>query len=114
MEPLFMLKSDPGHEARVFGLRPEMVLALLAAFTILVIQMGKQLVLTSCMDGKHRRGSLHYQGFAFDVRTRHLSDEEVVRFVSLMVQSVGHDFDVVRESTHVHVEFQPKLSYTGD
>ena len=38
--------------------------------------LGQELVITSCTDGTHSPGSLHYYGYAVDLRTRYLTQEE--------------------------------------
>jgi len=42
---------------------------------------GIELIVTSIMDGKHASDSRHYQGRAADLRTRHLSDEQVRKLI---------------------------------
>lgn len=67
--------------------------------------------ITSAIDGKHSRGSKHYSGNAFDVRTFELSDADREKARSMMADRMGEDFDVVLESDHIHVEFDPKEAY---
>ena len=64
---------------------------------------GVEAVITSGRDGKHGIGSLHYEGKAFDLRTWNVI-EEVARQLRMYL---GPDFDVVVESDHIHVEFDP-------
>ncbi len=85
------------------GVRSETVLAIQIA-----AGLWPNLVITSVVDGKHSRGSLHYPGAAFDVRTRDRSAASIKRFVARLRRRLTDEFDVVVESTHVHVEFQPK------
>lgn len=85
------------------GLRPEMLLAINAAEGV----WGKAPVtVTSALDGKHGRGSLHYVGLAVDLRTRDIMAPEA-KALSLG-KELGAQYDVVLESNHIHVEFQPK------
>jgi hypothetical protein len=93
---------------RVYGIRPEMVLALVAADRVWQ-RHGSELVVTSAMDGTHSRGSLHYAGCAADLRTWHLDDIEAA--AQELREALGEDFDVVVEASHVHLEFQPKAAY---
>lgn len=58
--------------------------------------------ITSLRDGNHSPHSLHYTGNAVDFRNHvKISKRE-------MQEVLGRDFDVVVESTHVHVEYDPK------
>jgi hypothetical protein len=93
---------------RVYGIRPEMVLALVAADRIWQ-RHGSELVVTSVMDGTHSRGSLHYAGCAVDLRTWHLDD--IAAAAQELREALGEDFDVVVEASHVHLEYQAKAAY---
>jgi hypothetical protein len=67
---------------------------------------NQPLVVTSLEDGKHKTGSLHYKRAAADLRTSMLGQNAdcVVRQLKLRL---GPDFDVVKESDHIHIEFDP-------
>ncbi len=92
---------------RLHGLRPEMLVGLQVVHSIFD-KHGKTCVVTSANDSAHSRGSLHYQGWALDFRTRHLSDQsEKDRLAASVKKALGGDFDVVLESTHLHVEWDP-------
>jgi hypothetical protein len=67
-----------------------------------------ELVITSVTDGKHSPNSLHYVGYAFDMRTRDLSQVDKKNLAVDLREALGQEFDVVVEKTHIHVEFQPK------
>ena len=97
---------------RVFGIRAETLLAINIVES--VFQNEKQeFVITSLMEGKHSRGSLHYSGAAFDIRTRHLSEDSINKIYKILKVSLGMDYDVIQEKTHIHIEFQPKIFYSG-
>jgi hypothetical protein len=78
---------------------------------------GFDCVVTSGADGEHRRGSLHYIGHAFDVRTKNLPSLVAKRAVAnelvARLKPLG-DFDVIftppggPKPEHIHVEYQPK------
>lgn len=68
-------------------------------------ELGQELVITSGLDGEHSAGSLHYYGLAVDMRTRYFSDSEKKRAAEALRQGLGEGFDVVVESSHIHVEF---------
>ena len=70
---------------------------------------GARMVVTSARDGKHSAKSLHYSGRAVDIRTRNLLPETLNRvFGALRKILEPAGFDVVPESDHIHIEFQPK------
>jgi len=102
------MELKPG--VRVFGIRPEIILALVIAEPIFVAE-GVDLVVTSVIDGRHSRGSLHYAGAAVDIRTHNLSKKVVSRVHIRLREALGEDYDVVLEIDHLHLEFQPKVAY---
>lgn len=69
-------------------------------------EQGLALTLTSALDGKHSKGSLHYSGLAVDIRTKTLSEPKDMydRIKSVLADA----FDVVWHDTHIHIEYQPK------
>lgn len=74
-------------------------------------KQGEQLVVTSLNDSKHHQGSLHYAGMAVDLRTRNLSAVKLLTvFDELRALLEPQGFDVVQETDHIHIEFQPKPS----
>lgn len=89
------------------GIAPEMAIANSIVFGCFQ-EHGTYTVITSALDGKHSRTSLHYVGFALDYRTRHITAVESELIAGRIRECLGEQFDVIRESTHIHVEFQPK------
>ncbi len=72
------------------------------------LKHGYDTTITSCLDGVHSVNSLHYKGKAMDFRTRHLPDLTLKRVVrDDIAAELGGEFDVVLESTHIHVEYDP-------
>lgn len=69
---------------------------------------GREIVVTAILDGKHKEGSKHYQGEAFDMRRWGYSQQELNQLLVDMKANLGLDYDVVLESTHVHIEYDPK------
>jgi hypothetical protein len=65
------------------------------------------------VDGKHTAGSLHYSGAAIDVRTRDFPPEALPRLIARIKACLGDDFDVLLETDHIHLEFQPKQALTN-
>ena len=89
------------------GLSPQMAIA------CIVIEMefneyGVRPVITSGCDSVHGKGSRHYSGQALDFRTRDVNSDDMVILALNIKQSLGPQFDVVLESNHLHVEFDPK------
>lgn len=98
------MKLKPG--VRLLGLRPEMTVALLAAHTV---YGDRELVITSVVDSKHSRGSLHYKGLAIDLRTRNLDNRAEAQLIrDALAEALGDEFDVVLERNHLHIEYDPK------
>lgn len=67
-------------------------------------------VVTSLTDSHaHRPASLHNRGLAADIRTRHIPADYLPSFVD-SVKSILDPlgFDVVLESDHLHMEYDPK------
>jgi hypothetical protein len=105
-----MLLIKPG--TRLSGIRPEVVLAIVAAHAV-IDELGHDCVVTAAIDGKHTTGSLHYAGAAVDIRTRDLAPEDQKKFEARVRECLGEDFDVIHEADHLHLEFQPKRSLTN-
>ena len=91
---------------RVLGVRPEMVLALIIAESI-YDDLQEDFRLTSCVEGVHSRASIHYAGGAGDT-SRPADLVRATVLVTRLRESLGNDFDVILESDHIHIEFQPK------
>ena len=100
------LKRDP-RGARVAGIKPEM-LVVLAVATDVFHEYGQDCVVTACTDGKHGPGSLHAFGYALDLRTRSFTAEKVNAIAQVLAQRLNTEYDVVIESDHIHVEFDPR------
>ena len=67
---------------------------------------NRDVEITSIVDGQHSAiHSAHYQGLAFDMRIWYLPD--VMDYVGLLQQKLGSDYQVIFETNHIHVEFQP-------
>jgi hypothetical protein len=97
---------------RIAGMRPEILLAAVAAMEV-YNTAGHDLTITACVDRKHATGSLHYAGAAIDIRTRDLPPADVQKVLAQIKACVGDDFDVLLETDHIHIEFQPKQAING-
>lgn len=71
-------------------------------------QITGMAVITAGTDGIHHPGSLHYLGYAVDLRTRDLPPMTINASIEELKKRLGADFDVVIEGDHLHVEMQPK------
>ncbi len=93
---------------KINNIKPEMVTALIVIEAI-YLKYGVELVVTACTDGKHSKGSLHYVGYAIDTRTRNFLTDDIINQVADDIrEALTDEFDVVVESDHLHIEFQPK------
>ena len=59
-------------------------------------------------NASHLAESLHYSGLAEDYRTRDVSPSKLADMVAYVRRRLGSDYDVVQESDHLHIEFDPK------
>lgn len=69
---------------------------------------GSSPCVTSSFDGRHMKNSKHYSGLALDLRTNALNTGELTKWADGMRKVLGDDYDVVVESNHLHVEYDPK------
>lgn len=100
-----MLTIKPGVD--VFGIRPEVVLAIVVAERIWN-SYGLGLTLTCSRDGKHSETSLHYAGAAVDLRTHGMASDALAEAVRTLKGALGRDYDVIIEPDHLHLEYQPR------
>jgi|GEM_PF-553986 len=71
------------------------------------IRHGKMLVVTSGLDGRHKKGSLHYVGLAVDLRSRDFVPATRSQVTRELRRSLGDGFEVIGEPHHIHVEYDP-------
>lgn len=98
------------NSARIIGLKPEAVLGVLIVQSVFAAH-GVDCVITSGIDGRHSRGSIHYSGGAIDFRTSGIPETVLAVILADCKKALGPDFDFIREADHFHMEFQPKSSY---
>ena len=68
---------------------------------------GRELVITSVQDGNHSPGSLHYYGYAVDLRTRYWERDEARQVYYELKEALKSmpEYDVVWHESHNHVEY---------
>jgi len=88
----------------LFGLKIEMRIVLKEADRIWK-SYGHELVVTSTTDGVHSAGSYHPYGYAVDLRTNYFGELEVDAVAQELRNILSFFYDVVVESTHIHVEY---------
>ena len=89
------------------GIKPELIIAIMVANDVYK-EYSKDMVITSLNDSTHSYSSLHYAGAAVDLRTSYFNDQEKAEVVSKIKDRLNGDYDVVLESDHIHLEWQPK------
>jgi len=89
------------------GLRTEALLGLIIAHSIFT-SFGYDTILVSVVEAPHSRGSFHYVGLAFDLRRRHVKEEDLNPIHEALTEALGIQYDVVLEPDHWHIEYQPK------
>ena len=66
---------------------------------------GESLILTCGLNGVHSAGSLHYSGYAVDIRTRMFSEQQKRSVYRKIKEVLGIAYDVILHDSHIHVEF---------
>ena len=91
------------------GIKAELVLGLIIVDQVMKEQ-GQEAVITSGSEETTRHGitSLHYNGYAVDLRSRTFANPEAI--AALCRQALGNnpDYEIIVEGNHFHFEWQPK------
>ena len=107
------MKQELKPGVRLLGMVPQLPLAMNIVKEV-YFEYGYDHVITSIVEGVHSRASIHYNGGAFDNRTRHTSEGDRPKIRDECARRLGDDFDVVLvegDKPHLHVEYQPKKPY---
>jgi len=93
---------------RIAGIKPELLFGLRIAESVYKGLAGAEMTVTAIVDGVHKVGSKHYVGMAADLRTSDLPPGMAAQIVAALKQQIDQDFDIVLESDHIHLEYDPK------
>lgn len=100
--------------AKVEHLNKE-ILGALAVMAAIYNKYGYSMVVTSGNDGRHMKSSKHYTNDAVDLRIWGLEDAGFLKIIAnelqIALDNFIQGFQVVIESDHYHVEFDPKNWY---
>lgn len=95
---------------KLLGIKPELLIAIIICNSIYQ-KFDIELVITSCVDGKHSKNSLHYSGNAVDIRISNIPTSEIKsKIFNEIKNSLTQDYDLIDEQTHFHLEYQPSLN----
>lgn len=100
--------------ASIQGLKPEMRVVLVEAEKIWKRKNIKDgITITSGTDGIHSAGSLHYYGYALDLRTRYFKKEEALE-ISIELRNILKNkyspfYGVYYHKTHIHTQYIPEI-----
>lgn len=90
---------------RVQGIKPEIMLAILAADQIWR-EMGLHgVTVTSVVEGHHNTHSDHYTGNAVDLR---IWDIDARDATGRLEDALGEDYFILLEKDHIHISYRPK------
>lgn len=92
---------------KVTGIKPETLVGMMVARAVCE-ELGYEFVVTSVREGQHSAKSKHYEGLAFDMRTKHMPADQIPSVRALIAGRLGVDYDVVIEPTHIHCEYHVK------
>lgn len=67
---------------------------------------GKELAVTSGLDGTHSAGSAHYYGCAVDLRTRYFSREQLTSVMHELVKRLPSIYYIKLEKDHIHIHYR--------
>lgn len=90
------------------NLQPQIVVAILIAYDV-YSAADYSLVITSASDSTHCNNSLHSHGLAIDLRIKNIPFATILAITKEIKQDLGNEFDVVLESDHIHIEYDPKI-----
>jgi hypothetical protein len=72
---------------------------------------GKNLVITSGLEGKHCKDSRHFVGMALDLRSLNLDRNARTQVRNELAGALGREYRIFMENDHIHVEYNPPQSF---
>jgi hypothetical protein len=99
------------------NLGPWVIRILRAALTTAPLMQGNVVVVTSAADSDHGPRSLHPEGRAFDLRFEGIRPGAIAGnaphalaalWCTRLRAWLGREYDVVLESDHIHIEYDPR------
>lgn len=105
------MKVAKEYNVELSGLKIQMRPALIITDNIYKLY-GQELTITCTNGGVHSAGSLHYYGYAFDIRTRDLTERQRPGVYEQLKRQLPNDFDVVLHKTHIHIEYDAAKNIT--
>jgi hypothetical protein len=94
------------------GVQPRGLVSMWAAISNVSFDMGLDVTITACIDGKHSKNSRHYYLAALDLRSKDMPEPVKAQFRSRLAAELGSEYDVLLEGAgtpneHFHLEFDP-------
>ena len=89
------------------SLQPQLILALIVVDQVMSAN-GGEAIITSLNDATHSQTSLHYSGAGADLRSWIFKDQQDVLNQCKKALGNSSDIDLILESDHYHLEYQPK------
>lgn len=99
---------------KLTNLQPQTLLAMYTVDIVFDEEGLPEPTCTSVNDSSHMANSRHYQGLAFDLRSKDLSTIQKLKVYNNLRNRLRHlGFDIIQESLgleqeHIHLEFDPK------
>lgn len=94
-------------------IKPELIIGIMVLYSVMH-EFNIEMVITSAADSKHSENSLHYQGYAVDIRSKHIpSRSRKFEILAIAKNLMDKQFDIILESEgedneHYHLEYDPK------
>lgn len=88
------------------GIQP-ITLDAVVCLALLFHQHNLSLVITEVTGGHHKVGSLHYRGYALDLRTRDVPPWQLPFLLDAIRDALGLNWFVLQEKDHCHTEYDP-------
>lgn len=99
------------------GIHPAMVPFMFRADEIVRKHLGYEMIITSCLDGKHSETSKHYLGCAWDIRTwkrengrgQQIPWDKKLALADELNKEIP-EMQFIAEASHIHGEYEIRYS----